>query len=152
GGILAHAGRRREQEEAEHCDSEPASHAPVCRYGGILTHRVSVVVSFTIRLELSAPSYRRRPGDRRGPQRGMGPVAPREDSRPLGARAARPLPARHSAGVIAFAALARVVADSGRAARAPGGTVLMRLGLRASARAASSVAKKADITNLNSEP
>src|SRR5262245_31937481 len=46
-------------------------------------------------------------------------LAPREDSRPLGARAARPLPARHSAGVIAFAALARVVANSGRAARAP---------------------------------
>src|SRR5262249_40104410 len=46
-------------------------------------------------------------------------LAPREDSRTLGARAARPLPARHSAGVIAFAALARVVAKSGRAARAP---------------------------------
>jgi len=46
-------------------------------------------------------------------------LAPREDSRPLGARAARPLRARHSAGVIALAALARVVAYSGRAARAP---------------------------------
>src|SRR5262245_6591879 len=73
--------------------------------------------------------------DRRGPQRPAeeaAPVAPREDSRPLGARAARPLPARHSAGVIAFAALARVVAKSGRAARAartrPGGVSLWRYG------------------------
>jgi len=41
-----------------------------------------------------------------------------EESHALGARAARPLPARKAA-VYPFAFLARVVAHSGRAARAP---------------------------------
>ena len=67
-------------------------------------------------------------------------LAPREDSRPLGARAARPLPARHSAG-LSHSRRARVGAKSGRAARAPRTRCAHQLVAGAS-RAASSVVKR----------
>src|SRR5262245_39245977 len=87
------------------------------------------------------------------PSQPLGPrklLAPREDSRPLGARAARPLPARHSAGVIAFAALARVVPKSGRAPAPPGHAARINWVAGASPRCVLR-GEEAAITDLNSE-